>query len=178
MSTVSILSILVYPQPGYLLVYHIGLSLVHCSYLSIGLLPNETLPDSGGHLPTEVSPVFSLLMSMAMRTLQNLYDSIHLAKRIPTHPVPTLSNHRYLNYPYLCTLGPRAGAFKLLAAESYRHAEALKPIPLDFSPRADSNHALHDSGGHLPTEVSASFSLLTSIAMRTLRDLYHSIPLG
>jgi len=38
MSTGSILSILVYPQSGYLLVYHMGLSLVHCSYLSIGSL--------------------------------------------------------------------------------------------------------------------------------------------
>ena len=38
MSTVSILSILVYPQSGYLLVYHMGLSLVHCSYRSIGSL--------------------------------------------------------------------------------------------------------------------------------------------
>ena len=38
MSTLSLLSILVPPQSGYLLVYHMGLSLVHCSYLSIGLL--------------------------------------------------------------------------------------------------------------------------------------------
>jgi len=38
MSTVSILSILVYPQSGYLLVYNMGLSLVHCNYLSLGSL--------------------------------------------------------------------------------------------------------------------------------------------
>ena len=38
MSTTSILSILVYPQSGHLLVYPMGLSLVHCSYLSIGSL--------------------------------------------------------------------------------------------------------------------------------------------
>jgi len=38
MPTGSILSILVYPQSGYLWVYHRGLSLVHCSYLSIGSL--------------------------------------------------------------------------------------------------------------------------------------------
>ena len=44
MSTSSILSILVYPQSGYLLVYHMGLSLVHCSYLSIrSLHPNSYL---------------------------------------------------------------------------------------------------------------------------------------
>jgi len=43
MSTVSILSILVYPQSGYLLVYHMGLSLVHCSYLSIGSLHADGL---------------------------------------------------------------------------------------------------------------------------------------
>ena len=35
MSTRSIPSILAYPQYGYHLVYHTGLSLVHCSYLSI-----------------------------------------------------------------------------------------------------------------------------------------------
>jgi len=46
-----------------------------------------------------------------------------------------------------------------------------------FPRRADSNEILPDSGGHLPTEVSAFFILLTSIAMRTLRNLYHSIPL-
>ena len=38
MPTSSILSILVYSQSGYLLVYHMGLSLVHCSYLSVGSL--------------------------------------------------------------------------------------------------------------------------------------------
>ena len=38
MSTGSILSILAYPQYGYHLVCHMGLSLVHCSYLSVGSL--------------------------------------------------------------------------------------------------------------------------------------------
>ena len=38
MSTGSILSILAYPQYGYHLIYHTGLSLVHCSYLSVGSL--------------------------------------------------------------------------------------------------------------------------------------------
>jgi len=38
MSASSIQSILVYPQSGYLLVYHMGLSLVRCSYLSLGSL--------------------------------------------------------------------------------------------------------------------------------------------
>ena len=36
MSTGSILNILAYPQYGYHLVCHTGLSLVHCSYLSVG----------------------------------------------------------------------------------------------------------------------------------------------
>jgi len=59
MSTGSILSILAYPQYGYHLVCHTGLSLVHCSYLSVGslhylaLLP--TPANSLTHLP------FSLL---------------------------------------------------------------------------------------------------------------------
>jgi len=38
MSTGSILTILVYPQSGYLLAYHMGLSLFHCSYRCIGSL--------------------------------------------------------------------------------------------------------------------------------------------
>jgi len=41
MSTGSILSILAYPQYDYHLVYHTGLSLVHCSYLSVGSLHSD-----------------------------------------------------------------------------------------------------------------------------------------
>ena len=43
--------------------------------------------------------------------------------------------------------------------------------------RAGSNEALPDSSGHLlvPGEVSAFVCLLTTIAMRTLRNLHHSI---
>jgi len=41
MSTGNILSILAYPQYGYHLVCHTGLSLVHCSYLSVGSLHRE-----------------------------------------------------------------------------------------------------------------------------------------
>jgi len=43
MSTGSILSILAYPQYGYHLVCHTGLSLVHCSYLSVGSLHHSPL---------------------------------------------------------------------------------------------------------------------------------------
>jgi len=43
MSTGSILSILAYPQYGYHLLYHTGLSLVHCSNLSVGSLQNITV---------------------------------------------------------------------------------------------------------------------------------------
>ena len=43
MSTSSILSILAYPQYGYHLVYYTGLSLVHCSYLSVGSLQEYNL---------------------------------------------------------------------------------------------------------------------------------------
>jgi len=42
MSTGSILSILAYPQYGYHLVCHTGLSLVHCSYRSVGSLHTLT----------------------------------------------------------------------------------------------------------------------------------------
>ena len=45
--------------------------------------------------------------------------------------------------------------------------------------RAGSNEALPDSCGHLlgPGEVSAFFCLLTTIALQTLGNLHHSIPL-
>jgi len=43
MSTGSILSILAYPQYGYHIVYHSGLSLVHCSYLSVGSLHQQPM---------------------------------------------------------------------------------------------------------------------------------------
>jgi len=45
--------------------------------------------------------------------------------------------------------------------------------------RAGSNEALPDSSGHLlvPSEVSAFVCLLTTIALRTLGNIHHSIPL-
>jgi len=44
MPTGNIPSILVYSHIGYLFVYHLGLSLVHCSYLSVGCISkNNTL---------------------------------------------------------------------------------------------------------------------------------------
>jgi len=112
-----------------------------------------------------------------MWTLRNLYHSIPLDRRIPTHPALMLSDHWLNGYAYLCTWVPRASTFKLLATGCYRHADASRPIPFDSPRRADSNETLPDSGGHPLAEVSAFFILLTSIAMRTLRNLYHSIPL-
>jgi len=115
-----------------------------------------------------------------MRTLRNLHHLIPLDRRIPTDPVPMLSD-RWLNgYAYFCTWVPRASTFKLLATGCYRHADASRPIPFNSAGRVDSNETLPDSGGHLQAEVSAFFTLLTtgSIAMWTLQDLYHSIRLA
>jgi len=138
---------------------------------------NETPPDSSGHLPAKVSAFFMLLTSIPMRTLRGLYHWIPLGERIPTYPVPTMSDRWlkcYLNsFPWV----PRASTFKLAATGYYRHAGTERPIPFDSPRRADSNETLLDSGGYLPAEVSAFFILLTSIAMRTLWTLYHSIPL-
>jgi len=139
---------------------------------------NDALPDSGGHLPAKVSAFFSQLTCIAMGTLRNVYYSIPLARRIPTHAVPTLSDHWLMGYPYFCTLVLSVNTFRLMATECYRHADASEPIPFNSPRPADSNETLPASGRHWPTEVSPFFSLLTSIAMRTLRDLYHSIPLG
>jgi len=139
---------------------------------------NETLPDSGRHLPAEVSASFILLTSIAMLTLRNLYHSIPLDRGIPTHPVPMLSDGWLKCYPNLFTCVPRASTFKLSATGCYRHADASRPIPFDSPRPADSNETLPDSGGHLLAKVSALFTLLTSIAMWTLRELYHSIPLA
>jgi len=143
---------------------------------------NEAIPDSSGHwhllVPGEVSAFVCLLTTIAMRTLRNLHHSIPLYLQIPTHPVRTLSDHWLNGYPYLGTLVVRVNAFKLLATVGYRHADASGPIPFDSPRRADSNETLPDSARHLPSEISAFFILLTAIAMRRLRNLYHSIPLG
>jgi len=47
----------------------------------------------------------------------------------------------------------------------------------DSHGRADSNETVPDSAEHLPPEISDFFILLTFIAMRTLQNLYHLIPL-
>jgi len=139
---------------------------------------NEALADSSGHLlvPGEVSAFVCLLTTMALGTLGNLHHSIPLYMRIRTHPVPTLSDHWLNGCPYFGTLVLRVSAFKLLAT-GYRHADTSGPIPFDSPRRADCNETLPDSGGYLPAEVSPFLSLPTSTAMRTLRNLHHSIPL-
>jgi len=63
-------------------------------------------------------------------------------------------------------------------ADHYSHADAARPIPFYSPRRADSTETFPNSGGDLPPEISAFFNLLTSIAMRTLWNLYHSIPLN
>ena len=100
-----------------------------------------------------------------MLTLRVQYLSILLDRRIPTHPVPILSDHWLNGYPYLCTLVLPVSTCKLFPTECYRHAAASRPIPFDSSRRADSNETLPESGGHLPAEGSPFSSLVTSIAM-------------
>jgi len=76
-----------------------------------------TLPDSAGHPPAEVSAFFTVLTSIAMWTIRDLYHSIPLAQRIPTHSVRTLSDRWFKGYLYFCTLVLPAFTFKLLATE-------------------------------------------------------------
>jgi len=141
---------------------------------------NEALPDSSGDLlvPGEVSAFVCLLTTIAIQTLRNLHHSIPLYLRIPTHPVPTLSDHWLQGYPFFCTCVPWASTFKLLATECYRYADTSRPIQFNSPRRADSNETLPDSGTHLPAKISAISFLQTSMAMRTHRDLYLSIPLA
>ena len=139
---------------------------------------NGTLPGSAGHLPPEISAFYILLTCIAIRTLRNLHHLIPLDCRIPTHTVPMLSDHWLDGYAYICTCVPRVSILKLLATGCYRHADASRPIPFDSPRRADSNETLPDSGGHLPSVISAFFILLPAIAMWTLRNLYHSILRG
>jgi len=68
MSTVSRLSILVCPQSGYLLVYHMGLSLVHCSYLSIGSLHFRT---RYGQYEYKVMPFGLVKAPVTFQTMMN-----------------------------------------------------------------------------------------------------------
>jgi len=113
-----------------------------------------TLPDSGRYLPSEVSPFFFLLTSVAMRTLRNPHHSIPLNRRIPTHPVLMLSNCWLKGYPYLCTLVPRASTFKLLATECHRYAVTSRPIPFNSPRQADSTALSPDAVRPVVTGLS------------------------
>jgi len=112
-----------------------------------------------------------------MRKLRDLYQSILLDRKIPTHHVHRLFDVWLKSCPYFGNFVLQASTFKLLATERYRHADTSRPIPVSPSCRADSNETLSDPCGHLPAEVSAFFSLVTSIAMQRLRDPNPSIPL-
>ena len=60
----------------------------------------------------------------------------------------------------------------------YQSIPLRERIPIrPFLSLADYNETLPDSGGLLPPQISAFVILLTSIAMRTLPNLYHLIPL-
>jgi len=141
---------------------------------------NEAMHDSRGHwpVPGEVSAFFILLTSIAMWILRNLYHSINLDRRMATPAVSMLSARWLKGYPNICTGVPLASTFKMLATECYKHADTSRRIRFDSPGRADSSETLPDSGRHLPPELAALFILLTSIAMRTLRKLYHLIPLA
>jgi len=73
MSTGSILSILAYPQYGYHMVYHTGLSLVHCRYLSVGSLHALIKPDN--------SPPFAKLLASALIAPVLSSNSLKLIKK-------------------------------------------------------------------------------------------------
>ena len=118
---------------------------------------NETVPDSGGHLPPEISPFLPLLTSIAMRTARNIPHSIPLNRPTPTHPVPMLSDCWLKGYPNIYPWVPRASTFKLWATECYRHADTSKSIPFGSPRRADSNESLPDSGGHPRAVISPFF---------------------
>jgi len=127
--------------------------------------------------PGQVLSNYGLLSATGMRRLRDLYHLIPLAERNPTHSVQTLSDHGLKGYPFFCTLVPRVSTLKVLATRCYRHEDTQRLIPLDSPRRADSNEALPNSAGRLPSEICSFFILLTDIAMRTLRSLYYSIPL-
>jgi len=96
-----------------------------------------------------------------------------LSERIPLWPFLTLADCNEAlpdssglqcgpARPSRTSASARWGICPFLPADLYSHADASRPIPFDSPRRADPNKALPDSGGHLPTEISASFILLTS----------------
>ena len=107
-----------------------------------------------------------------MRPFLTLADS--------SEALPDSSGHRLVS-------GEISAFFFLLTSIAMRTLRDLyQSIPFSeripirpFLTVGDSNETLLTSSGHqpVPVEVSAFFFLLTSIAMQTLPDLYHSIPL-
>jgi len=59
---------------------------------------NETLPDSGRHLPSEICTFFILLTAIGILTLRSLYHSIPLGERTPKTPSLTLPDICQLRY--------------------------------------------------------------------------------
>jgi len=101
--------------------------------------PNETCPDTCGHLPAEESAFLFPLTSIALWPLRDKHHSIPLDRRIPTHLATMLSDLWLNGYPCICTLVRRASTFKLMATGCYRHADTSIPILFNSDCRVKSN---------------------------------------
>jgi len=115
---------------------------------------NERSPGSGAPLAGELSLSMTLLTATGMPPLRALYHSIRLARRIQMVRFLSRSDHWLWSYHRVCTFVHRAGTYRLVNAECYKHATASSLIPLNPSRRAESNELSPDPGGPLAEELS------------------------
>jgi len=98
MSTGSILSILAYPQYGYHMVCHTGLSLVHCSYLSVGSLHPYIEGNPSTAFAARLIPQYESHIRVTKETIQfvvTLTKEIPYSNRVTKKRTPKLSQHVY-----------------------------------------------------------------------------------
>jgi len=134
MSTGSILSILGYPQYSYHMVYHTGLSLVHCGYLSVGSLHLSpwffTLPGISFTTPVLENIRSSILISKIYTKNPQIHTLIcrhtiglHLRLSSPNHYAKRLLLFRTVTGLFLSnenTIGPAIGLLALVLREASR----------------------------------------------------------
>src|SRR5205807_978067 len=112
-----------------------------------------------------------------MRSLRIIHHSIPLDERIPMKIRRASCRDWGKSYALCCTFVPWADTYRLHVAVCYKCPGTSSLIPFDSSRRADSYSALPVPGGCLADELYTFSYPLTSISMRSLRIIPHSIPL-
>ena len=119
MSTSCIQSIMVYPQSGYLLVYHMGLSLFRYSYLSVELLQCSNLQKgSNVRWPHLYYSSCNYSSQVDVESPSNAYISRHSSSAFPTSVIMLFIAFMRLRPSANVFYVPGMGMYLMLYSES------------------------------------------------------------